>query len=625
VLDSYSKLGSFDSGVVVEDLTIEDGLIYAATQQGVAIGDTGLNLNTAAAWQNFDESDGLPAGGTSTVQKFGERIFVSGTDQNFLYENNNWQQTNLFGNNIIVNYSLSRSGNTLVALSESVIYRVDAGLNVESTTPDALRLNTVLLDDEITNRIYIGTFNRGLGFADLTSGNFEFDSPSGPNINFFEGISFDGETVFSGTTRSAESDNIADNSKGYHIYRDGVWQSFNRHNTPVLNNSIFRKAFKSVHTEEYYYFGSWGRGIARHHKESDEIHVFNSSNSTIEGWVALNPDYPVITGLETDSERNVWATSFFGSTPLYFQRPGDDDWIAYGKSAAAASSDEYVGLFVDSYDQKWVTLQSSGRAGRGLLVIDTGNPEDANDQTGVKISDTPGSGNLPSASVNAIIEDLDGEVWAGTDRGIAKFVFPQFVVTGSAQEREAQWLLNEDPDAESPFLLRDINVTSMAVNSANQKWIGTANDGIWLLNSRGSSIIKHYNTDNSPLLSDAIVDIAVQQETGVVYISTDVGLITYQDIPSESVREMETLKVFPNPFVYDRHNRIIVEDLSDQTTIRILGVDGTLIRSIENRGGRAEWDGMDFNGNKVGSGVYLVVALNSDGSERGVGKVVIIR
>lgn len=625
VIDSYSRLGSFDSGIVVEDLVIADGLIYAATQQGVAVGDLDLNLNTAASWENYDQTDGLPSGGLAAIQKFEDRIFASGTDLNFIYENDSWQQTNLFGNSTITEYSLSQSGETLLALSESVIFKVDANLNTESTSPDALRLNTVLFDDEITNKIYTGTFNRGIGFADLFSDEFEFESPSGPNINFFEGINFDGETLFSGTSRFSARDNIEDNSKGYHIFRNGVWQSFNRHNTPVLNNSIFRKAFKSVSTDEYYYFGSWGRGIARHHKETDEIHVFNSSNSAIEGWVSLDPDFPVIIGLETDSERDVWAVSYFGSTPLYYQRPGDDDWIGYEKGAAASSSDEYGGLFIDSHDQKWVTLLGVGNVGRGILVVDTGNPEDVNDQTSVKISDSPGSGNLPNGRVNAIIEDLDGEVWVGTDRGIAKFVFPQFVITGSAQEREGQWLLNEDPDAESPFLLRDINVSAMAVNSANQKWIGTANDGVWLLNSRGSRIIKHYNSENSPLLSDNIVDITVEQETGLVYISTDVGLITYQDIPSEPVREMETLKVFPNPFVYDRHDRIFVEDLSDQTTIRVLGVDGTLIRSIDNRGGRAEWDGRDFNGNRVGSGVYLVVALDPDGSERGVGKVVIIR
>ena len=118
----------------------------------------------------------------------------------------------------------------------------------------------------------------------------------------------------------------------------------------------------------------------------------------------------------------------------------------------------------------------------------------------------------------------------------------------------------------------------------------------------------------------SIRDIAVNEETGEVYISTDAGLSIYQDIPIAASSSMDNLKVYPNPFLYERHNKILIENLSDVTTIRILGVDGTLIRNSNNRGGRAEWDGLDAGGRQVGSGVYIVVALDSDGNERGFGK-----
>ncbi|MGF1671560.1 MAG: Por secretion system protein, partial [Balneolaceae bacterium] len=189
----------------------------------------------------------------------------------------------------------------------------------------------------------------------------------------------------------------------------------------------------------------------------------------------------------------------------------------------------------------------------------------------------------------------------------------------------AQWLLNADPDAESPFLLRDIQVTAMAVNGANQKWIGTENEGIFLLNEEGNTILNQFTRDNSPLLSNSIQSMAVDPETGELFISTDVGLISFLDIPRRAEPVMDKLKVFPNPFVYDRHDRIFIDGMTEQSRIRILGANGTLIQTIDARGARVEWNARDFEGNRLGSGVYLVVALDENNSERGVGKVVIIR
>jgi hypothetical protein len=101
--------------------------------------------------------------------------------------------------------------------------------------------------------------------------------------------------------------------------------------------------------------------------------------------------------------------------------------------------------------------------------------------------------------------------------------------------------------------------------------------------------------------------------------------MVYQDLPVDPVGEMNRLKAYPNPFRSDRHDQIVIEGLSDQTTIRILTTDGQLIQQIENRGGTASWNGKDARGEQVASGVYVIVALSPDGKDRGVGKIVVIR
>lgn len=625
VSSSYTKIGDFDSGTPVIDIDIRDGMIMLSTQQGIAVASLTSNLNIESSWTTYSQSDGLPIETVQSLIFFNGELHASTISENLVHRKGEWVSNDVLTGYTQVKYKDITESGLLIAYNHNRILRVTSDNELRINIPGLEGMSDIIYDEEINSQVYVSSIVTGIGIGPLNSNTFEYVSPEGPNLNFFEGMSFDGNVFISGTTRLSQRSELMDNPKGYYIFDGDEWRNYNRINNAVLNQNRFRQAFTSTYTDEYYYIGSWGRGIARHDRETDEIVVSNASNSSLRGWAADSDTFPVISGLERDTEGRVWATSRFATNPLYVQQPGEDDWIMYSKSSVVGGTDEYLGLFIDSFDQKWITLQSTGRSGRGLLILDTGETENVDESFGVKLTDEINNGNLPDLQVTDIIEDRDGEIWVGTERGIARYIFPQFIINGSQEERRGQWLLNKDPEAESPFLLRDINVTSMAVNSANQKWIGTANEGVWLLNETGSAILKHYTTNNSPLFSNTIREIAIFEETGEVYISTELGLSIYRDTPITPVQSMDNLKVYPNPFLYDRHNTISIENLSETTTIRILGVNGTLITTLESRGGRAEWNGLDYSGEQVGSGVYIVVALGSDGNQRGVGKVAIIR
>jgi hypothetical protein len=166
------------------------------------------------------------------------------------------------------------------------------------------------------------------------------------------------------------------------------------------------------------------------------------------------------------------------------------------------------------------------------------------------------------------------------------------------------------------------------VNAANEKWIGTQGDGVYHIREEGGlvSIIKHFTSSNSPLPSNNVVSVAIDDISGVVYIATNVGLLSYTDVVTSGVREMESLKVFPNPYVYDRSTgNITIEGLSEETTIHILSIDGKLMQRLDVRGGRTTWNALDQFGKRLSTGVYTVIAVNTDGSQKGVGKVAIVR
>ena len=139
---------------------------------------------------------------------------------------------------------------------------------------------------------------------------------------------------------------------------------------------------------------------------------------------------------------------------MYVYDPKQDTWLAHAKDNAVSTLDEYVGLFIDSKNNKWISLQSSTGDGTGLLVMDTNDPMNLQDNQGVKLTTSPSNGNLPDNKVTAFLEDKNGEVWIGTARGIARFLFPQFIIDSQrSSERQSQWLLNEDTAAVSRYLL----------------------------------------------------------------------------------------------------------------------------------------------------------------------------
>ncbi len=622
VTKSFNSLGDLPRGISIIDIEIQNDTLYCATVEGLAIGALDDELTVSTNWVSYDESNGFVSEIVNAVGVAGSSIYASTGTTNYIFESGSWDINTQFGNRIISNY-LFLDDFFIASSGRRLIYGGNlSSLNEEDT---GTTINSISYEP-VSGNIYFGTFDRGSGIYNVQRNDTQFITPEGPYQNFFSALSFDGEILIAASTNEAAGNSAIDNGKGYYIFENNTWLNVNAQNNNTLGSLGFKQAFTSTIANDFYYFGAWGRGVARHEKATGEVRVFDETNSVIRGWDDDDPLFPVVSGLATDSNDDVWLVSRYGATPLYYQTPGDDDWIAFSKNSSTSSQDEYLGLFIDSFDQKWITLQSNTVDGTGLLVLDTGTPEDAADDIGVKLNSSQTNGNLPDEQVNAIIEDRNGEVWIGTGRGIARFIFPQFITqTTNPSERSAQWLINEDTSAVSRFLLRDVNVSTMAVNGANEKWIGSVNQGIWVVNEEGSRIEKRFTTENSPLISNNIISIAVSDITGEVFIATDLGLVSYQDVSKGASSKMKDLKVFPNPFSYDRHSQIIIDGLVDDTLLRVLGVDGTVVTSFATSGGRVSWDGLDYAGNRLGTGVYFVVSTDNDGREKGIGKVVIIR
>jgi ligand-binding sensor domain-containing protein len=623
VQNSYVGLGSLARGTPVFALSIQDNEIAAATSKGVVVASLSDNLFVEDSWVVYSVGENLPSELITDVAHFSGSLYALSESSLYLLENEKWVQEEG------INYLESLipiqqpNGDDLLLMFNNRIMRRSSYTGTKIYQVPNVR--GVRVTDLQNDRLLMGTTDLGLlDFSSPTE--WEQFVPEGPYTNFFDGLDWRGDRLFAASSKNVAGNRIIDRSKGYYFYQNDSWMNYNAQNNEQLNQENFKQAYTTTQTDNDYFIGSWGSGVVKHNKITNAIQVYNASNSTLRGWEADNPAYVVVSGLAADTRDQVWLVSRYGNTPLYVYDSNQDTWVAHEKDRSVNTMDEYVGLFVDSNNLKWISLQSSTADGTGLLVLDTKDPMNVQDNRGIKLTTSVSNGNLPDNKVNAIIEDKSGEVWVGTARGIARFLFPKFIVDSkTASERQAQWLLNQDTSAVSRYLLRDVNVSAMAINGANQKWIGSVNQGLWLLNEDGSTILKRFTQDNSPLLSNNIVSITVNELSGEVFIATDRGLISLIDLAQSPKEDMGALKIYPNPFVYDRHERIIIEGLSGSTRIRILSADGLVLQELEAKGGRAEWDGRSFQGELLASGVYFAVAWDVEAGERGVGKVVIIR
>jgi len=626
-IDTWSNLGDFPSGSRVNSVLVHDGQVYGATTDGVAISEPGADdLVVPDRWMAYGQQEGL-GNSVSAIVLFRDAPHVLMGNTILRFNGSLWEAAGIFPGKTIHDLNGSQSGEYLVGWNDTqIMLWPEPQTGNAPALRDGLPINAVWID-EANGLLLAGSTNQGAFVLDIETGESVAQHlPPGPYLNRFSGLTVRNGILASGSDNLRGRTGHGTTQSGYYIFRDNQWENYNNRTHPLLQQKDYHSTYTSTSSPEYFYFGSWGRGVVQHHIASNEITVWDTGNSELDGFQP-GSSFVVVSGIATDRRENLWVVSWLNPIrPLYRFVPETQEWTAFPRMQGVTPVDLYKSVFVDSNDQLWIPMLNDQNEGRGMVVKRL----DGQDQAeGVVLRDEPGQGNLPHPAVNAIVQDRRGEIWIGTQRGLARFPFPQRVIDGGSADRQASFIINADPMADSPFLLRTSNVTSIAVNSANQKWIGTDGEGVWLIDEEGGRhrAVKNFTRENSPLISNTVISLAYDDETGQIFIATDLGLLSYTDVVRGSVAEMDDLFIYPNPFSYrnEDRERIVIDGLSAQTTIRILTVDGRLVRRLDTRGGRVEWDVRDFKGDRVATGVYVVVAADSQNDQRGVGKVVVVR
>ena len=180
-------------------------------------------------------------------------------------------------------------------------------------------------------------------------------------------------------------------------------------------------------------------------------------------------------------------------------------------------------------------------------------------------------------------------------------------------------------DGTLQYLLQNEIITDIVIDGANRKWFATDGGGLFLMSEDGTQTIYSFSKENSPLFSNKIKALALNSNTGELYIGSEIGIMGYKSNATSSNTQFVDLEVYPNPVRPDYDGKIAIKGMMKNSEVKIVDASGFLIKNIISEGGQAVWDGRDRNNLKVGSGVYYFFATSQDGYSKAKSKILIVR
>jgi hypothetical protein len=615
VKDTY-VIGDGGSNLTVRAVTSDANYIYAATNNGVYRASvTSNNLANFAAWSKMN---GLPNGVYNSIAKQGENVLVnyskwitsniSNNDSVFILTNGVWTYTGI--SNLTIN-SLNTNNDKLVVSATASVNIYNAALTLQESNSSYLNTNALpqnaLLDN--SNILWIADGEKGL--VSKSSIGFQQHNPGGPESNNVDELCLVEEYMYAAPGNNGKEFY----ANGIYSYSSGIWGHIQGNYSSIIKfdtiNNINHVLINPYNTNQVY--ASSLNGLIELEQGSPSK-LYNENNSTLKSAISSS-DSILIAGLAINSNNDLWISNSKSANSLCIKR-ADGKWEFVSFSAALGSKPLLGTILIDKQKQKWVSLPNVG-----MMVYNDDGEAPTTSNTKMLSTDV-GSGALPSKEVYCIMEDMDGRIWIGTQKGVAVFYAPANVFNGGNYDAEKIYV---QQDGVTQTLLETETIQTLAIDGANRKWIGTMRSGVFLMSADGTTQVYHFTETNSPLLSNNVKSIAVNQKNGEVFFATDKGAVSFRSTATEGNKDYSGIYAFPNPVKPEYTGDIAIAGLMNNTTVKITDVSGGLVFETESLGGQAIWNGKTINGERVSSGVYTVFCTNEDGTQKAVTKILFIK
>jgi hypothetical protein len=618
----------------VNALTFHQDSIYAATELGIFSAWQGES--NLAAFTNWHLRADLPQanGYYSDVESFAGRLFVnwstappSNAESDTLYYwDGGWQRlTDAYGRD-----------------TRSVSVSPDGQRLVLSHTYDACQYNVglerVFQSNNVGGRTFIvanaaGASNGGVWVATSTIGLVRLDgadaglviAPNGPRSSGAVKLDVQNDLLMVATGSVTGNWSSSYNHEGIHLFRDGVWRTVQEVDDPLMLgvNPLGGGAVDPMTVAVdpgvpgHAYTGSWEEGVLEW-QDGAVQKIWNGTNSSLGNTGNPADGIVYVAGMDFDKDGNLWVSNA-NTQKVVSVRKKDGTWKSFDPGTILGGNELLSDITAMENGQKWLVRPRTS----GLLVFtDGGTIDDTGDDQFKVLTTYENQGKLPTMDVFAVTEDQDGEVWVGTGKGIAVFYNPEAIF--SDENFDCQQILIEQ-DGNVQILLETEVVSAITVDGGNRKWLGTQSSGVFLVSPDGTTQLEHFTKDNSPMPSNNVTSITINGNSGEVFIGTDQGIVSYRGEATEGGNEATCASVFPNPVRETYQGPVAITGLIADSDVRITDMAGNLVYRTISNGGQAIWPATDLSGQRVGSGVYLVLASDPTGTLHCNTKVMVVR
>ena len=611
IKETYIRIGENGTDLkVFQACFFQEGSIrrlFLATSKGVLSGDITKNLQDFNNWRIYGSSDGSIPDNTSVthIESIGNVLYASATTilantKLHKYVNGLWEIVSIVPETNIFN--IQNLQNKVYIAVANKIYVFDEN-NLLNTISDALITNPKNISFDENNKIWLADNKKGL--LSNVEGAFKAYIPAGLSTNNTFNLNYTNNKTFAlaGGQKSGVSLMREGNLS---VFDNGIWKNFQPNINNISVNNISSVCYNSF--ENKYYFATFGGGVivqnAGENAPNTDFLRLNETGQTF-GTTAN------ITDISIDSKGNMFFLEYNATNSLHI------------RTRVAGSAGTWTSENAPTTSQQMITTNT------GFQIV-------RQDNNGLWVYDNSKK-NLPrlilptaqearfSNNILSMVEDKEGVLWLGSDKG----VFSIFDLSSRIFTNPTPVSF---PILAGKRLLLAENITAIAVDGGNRKWLGTEN-GVFLVSADGSKIIRNFTFANSPLLSNKILSISINQSNGEIFFATDKGIISYRNDASnvgENTLENgaggapDKVCVFPNPVLPDFSGTIGIECLPENATIKITDISGRLIYETRANGASAAWNGRDYSGRRAATGVYIIFATTQDGVESRVGKIAII-
>lgn len=318
-----------------------------------------------------------------------------------------------------------------------------------------------------------------------------------------------------------------------------------------------------------------------------------------------------INGMKYDKDGNLWLTNALVNNGIKVLK-SNNTWQSYDLSAVVPNPKglHYGNIDVDKNSTKWVASY-----GAGVIAFN----EKYNNKYIVINED---NGNLPSNDVRCVAVDNRNQLWIGTFKGLRILNNTDRFI--SENELSTTNIVIQEGDLAQELFYQQV-IQDIKVDGSNNKWVSIADAGVFQVSANGQVTLKRFTKENSPLPSNNVMDIDIDEVTGEVFFATDKGLVSYLGSSTKGSEDLENVYVYPNPVRPGYSGTVKIAGLMDKVNLKITDIEGNLVFETTSSGGTVEWDTTAFGKYKVASGVYMVFVTTGDSAETTVKKIMLVR